>query len=111
METIVWKIKGDIYERYILITSFLFDFAPQELMLATELFREYNRYLSESTPAIAWELINTSSSSKRIREKLGISAAHFTNLKNKLREKKFISYTGFHPKIKISNLLIEFHET
>ena len=111
MKTIVWKIKGDIYERYIRAISPFFKLTNLERTLATELFREYNNYLSKSTHDIAWELLFSIKTMRKIKDKLSISSAHFNNLKKSLKDKKLYNETGFYKNIKLSNITFEFYES
>lgn len=110
METIVWKIKGDLYEIYMRAISPFFKLTTLELSLATEMFREYNNFLLKSNHEIAWELLFSSKTFKRIREKLDISSAHFNNLKKSLKDKGVYNEKGFYKNIKLSNITFEFYE-
>ena len=75
-------VRGDTYHNYMKVMSLNFNLTETEIKVAAELLREYEGFQEQSTPQIAWELLNSPKTNKRIKDKLSLKDA--SNLLHKL---------------------------
>lgn len=104
-------VKGDPYHNYMKVMSLNFNLTETEIKVAAELLREYETFQEQSTPAIAWELLNSPKTNKRIKDKLLLKDASYNNIKASLKKKSLLTTSGFRNGIYLADIKFIFSET
>jgi hypothetical protein len=104
-------VRGDTYHNYMKVMSLNFNLTETEIKVAAELLREYEGFQEQSTPAIAWELLNSPKTNKRIKDKLSLKDASYNNIKTSLKKKGLLTTSGFKSGIYLADIKFIFSET
>lgn len=104
-------VKGDMYYNYMRVMALIFNLTELESKVAAEILREYERFLIQSTPEIAWELTNSPKTNKKIKDKLSLKDASYNNIKASLKKKSLITESGFKKGVYLADVKFIFSET
>jgi len=104
-------VKGDPYHNYMKVMALNFNLTETEIRVAAELLREYEDFLIQSTPTIAWELLNSPKTNKKIKDKLSLKDASYNNIKASLKKKGLLTTSGFRNGIYLADIKFIFSET
>jgi hypothetical protein len=103
-------IKGDPYLGVVKLIGVHYNLTESEIKVLAELLRNYERYLSQSSHEIAWEILNSSRANAKIREKLSLTSASFNNLKTSLKKKGCILENSLAPIFALKDLTFVFED-
>jgi len=103
-------VRGDTYLNYMRVMSLNFNLTETEIRVAAELLREYEVFQEQSTPEIAWELLNSPKTNKKIKDKLYLKDASYNNIKASLKKKGLLSTSGFKKGIYLADIKFIFSE-
>ena len=104
-------VKGDTYYNYMRVMALIFNLTELESKVGAEILREYEGFLSQSTPEIAWELTNSPKTNKKIKEKLSLKDASYNNIKASLKKKNLLTEGGFKKGVYLADVKFIFSET
>jgi hypothetical protein len=101
-------VRGDTYLNYMRVMSLNFNLTETEIKVAAELLREYEAFNEQSTPQIAWELLNSPKTNKKIKDKLSLKDASY--IKASLKKKGLLTTSGFRNGIYLADIKFIFSE-
>lgn len=103
-------VKGDTYYNYMKVMALNFNLTETEIKVAAELLREYEVFQEQSTPTIAWELLNSPKTNKKIKDKLSLKDASYNNIRASLKKKGLLTTSGFRKGIYLADIKFIFSE-
>jgi len=103
-------VRGDTYHNYMRVMVLIFILTETEIKVAAELLREYESFQEQSTPQIAWELLNSPKTNKKIKDKLSLKDASYNNIKASLKKKGLLTSSGFRKGIYLADIKFIFSE-
>ena len=104
------SVRGDTYHNYMKVMALNFNLTETEIRVAAELLREYESFQEQSTPQIAWELLNSPKTNKKIKDKLSLKDASYNNIKASLKKKGLLTSSGFRNGIYLADIKFIFSE-